>query len=98
MKERYLRESYLRPCYYNNLSEIKNKIGENNISIAVDETTDRNDRYVTNLLVGTLKSNTPTYPFFLACTVLEKKFTVPLLHGIAMMDNGRWADMSKICC
>jgi len=70
--ESVLRKNYFGPCYNNTLLDIKNKIGENNIWIAVDETTDTNSRYVANLLVGILKSNTPTRPFLLACKVLEK--------------------------
>jgi len=70
--ESALRKNYLEPCYYNTLTKIKNEIGENNIWIAVDETTDTNGRYVANLLVGILKSNTPTRPFLLTCKVSEK--------------------------
>jgi len=50
-EESALRKNYLGPCYYNTLPEIKNEIGENNIWIGVDETTDINGHYVANLLV-----------------------------------------------
>jgi len=45
------------PCLIPTLTGIKNEIGENNIWIAVDETTDTNGCYVVNLLVGILKWN-----------------------------------------
>ncbi|XP_060837117.1 uncharacterized protein LOC132919483 [Rhopalosiphum padi] len=70
--ESLLRKNYLPHCYDKTLSNIKNEIGENNIWIAVDETTDINGRYVANLLVGILKSNHPTRSFLLTCKVLEK--------------------------
>uniref|UniRef100_A0A2S2QL62 Uncharacterized protein n=1 Tax=Sipha flava TaxID=143950 RepID=A0A2S2QL62_9HEMI len=72
MKVRYVK--ILEPCYHNTLKKIKNKIGENNIRISVDETINIKGRYGANLLVGILKSNTPTRPFLLTCKVLEKTY------------------------
>lgn len=40
--------------------------------IAVNETTNMNNFYVTNLLGGVLKSNTLTRSFHVACKVFEK--------------------------
>uniref|UniRef100_A0A2S2PMY2 DUF659 domain-containing protein n=1 Tax=Schizaphis graminum TaxID=13262 RepID=A0A2S2PMY2_SCHGA len=70
--EKYTDKHYFEPCYHNTLTKIKNETGENNIWIAVDETTDLNGRYIANLLVRILKSNTQTCPFLLTCKVLEK--------------------------
>lgn len=82
MKVRYVKIISSR-VNHSILTKIKNKIGENNIWI--DETTDTNGRYVANLLVGILKSNTPTRPFLLTCKVLKKQIIL-LLLGLSMMD------------
>lgn len=50
--ESALRKNYLEPCYYNTLTKIKNEIGENNIWIVVDETTDTNGHYSPQKLVA----------------------------------------------
>lgn len=83
--ESALSKNYLGLCYDKTLSEIKNIIGENNIWIVVDVTTDTNGRYVANLLIGILKSNTLIHSFLLACKFLEK-LIIPLLHDLSMMD------------
>lgn len=57
-------------CY--DIIAIREIIGNSDIWIAVDETTDTNGRYIANLLVGVLKHDTPSQPYLLACKELPK--------------------------
>ncbi|KAL4085190.1 hypothetical protein QTP88_023810 [Uroleucon formosanum] len=50
--ESTFRKNYLGPCYNNVIIAIREIIGNSDIWIAVDETTDANGRYIANLLVG----------------------------------------------
>lgn len=70
--ESTLRKNYLGPCYENVIIAIREVIGNSDIWIAVDETTDTNGRYIANLIVGVLKHDTPSQPYLLACKELPK--------------------------
>uniref|UniRef100_A0A2S2PVX4 DUF659 domain-containing protein n=1 Tax=Sipha flava TaxID=143950 RepID=A0A2S2PVX4_9HEMI len=70
--ESILRKNYLGPCYNNVINAIREIIGNSDIWIAVDETTDTNGRYIANLLVGVLECDTPSQPYLLACKELPK--------------------------
>jgi hypothetical protein len=45
---------------------------KNKIWVSIDETSDIDDRYVANVVVGTLKHEQPIEIFLLACEVLER--------------------------
>ncbi|KAL4119421.1 hypothetical protein QTP88_012230 [Uroleucon formosanum] len=64
------RKNYLGPCYNNVIITIREIIGNSDIWIAVDETTDENSRYLANLLVCVLECDTPKQPYLLACKLL----------------------------
>lgn len=50
--ESLFKKNHVSHCYDKTLSIIKNETSDNNIWIVVDETTDINDLYMANLLVG----------------------------------------------
>jgi len=70
--ESTLRKNYIGPCYDNVIITIREVIGNSDIWIAVDETTDTNERYIANLIVGVLKHDTPSQPYLLTCKKLPK--------------------------
>jgi hypothetical protein len=51
---------------------IRTTIGDNDIWISVDETTDRLRRYIVHLIIGKSSSDDPGVPFLLALKHLEK--------------------------
>ncbi|KAJ3654972.1 hypothetical protein Zmor_014122 [Zophobas morio] len=54
------------------IKQIRNSIGNNNIWISVDETTDRLGRYIAHLVIGKLSSEEAGRPFLLALKQLDK--------------------------
>ena len=54
------------------MNNIRSSIGDHNICISIDETTDCEGRYVTNLIVGTLEIDRPSQTFLLHSEALEK--------------------------
>jgi len=63
----------LDSCFNEKMQEIKNKIGENNIWISVDETVDRMGRCVRNVIIGTLKSGECGESFLVNSKDLNRK-------------------------
>jgi hypothetical protein len=59
---------------------IRTTIGDNDIWISVDETTDRLGRYIVHLIIGKSSSEDPGVPFLLALEQLERKTTVIQFH------------------
>lgn len=76
--ESTLRNNYHGPCYDKAIIAIREIIGNWDIWIAVDETTNTNDRYTKNLLFGVLNHNILSQLYFLAFKELPKTnhFTV----------------------
>ena len=70
--ESTLRKGYIDACYEHALLSIRTEIGSSHIWIAVDESTDVLGRYVANLVVGRLSSNSASKPYIIACRVLER--------------------------
>lgn len=70
--ESTLRKNYLGPCYSRVIISIREIIGDSDIWISVDETTDTNGRYIANLLVGFLKHDTASQAYLLASKELPK--------------------------
>ncbi|KAJ3648885.1 hypothetical protein Zmor_020654 [Zophobas morio] len=70
--ESTLRKNYLPKNYDMVIKEIRNSIGNNNIWISVDETTDRLGRYIAHLVIGKLSSEEAGRPFLLALKQLDK--------------------------
>ena len=54
--ESTLRKNYVTVVYQETIQKIKEKVGNNNLWFAVDETTDCCGRYVTNLIIGILNN------------------------------------------
>ncbi|XP_020295632.1 UPF0746 protein DDB_G0281095-like [Pseudomyrmex gracilis] len=67
-----LRKHYLDECYNLAIENIQNNIGDNNIWISVDETTDATGQYIANLIVGKLCENEKTQPHLLVSQQLSK--------------------------
>ncbi|KAF2891108.1 hypothetical protein ILUMI_15065, partial [Ignelater luminosus] len=55
-----------------NINSIRNDIGENDIWVCIDETTDIKSRYVCNIIAGKLSADAASVPHLLACQFLEK--------------------------
>ncbi|KAJ3646609.1 hypothetical protein Zmor_024190 [Zophobas morio] len=54
------------------IKQIRNSIGNNDIWISVDETTDRLGRYIADVIIGKLSSEEAGRPFLLALKQLDK--------------------------
>ncbi|CAH0550717.1 unnamed protein product [Brassicogethes aeneus] len=59
-------ESNLTRCYEETIKNIQNEIGNSDIWICVDESTDRTGRYIANLVIGKLSDTEPGKPYLLA--------------------------------
>jgi hypothetical protein len=70
--ESTLRKNYLASCYDDTINKIRNRVGNNKIWVSIDETSDVDGRFVTNVVVGTRKHEQPGEIFLLACEVLER--------------------------
>lgn len=60
----------VKQAYDNCMDKIRSAIGTNAIYIVVDETTDNLNRYVCNVLVGSLSSDTSSEPFLIHSAIL----------------------------
>jgi len=69
--ESTLRKSCINTLYINVIDKIKSKIGNNFVFFIIDETTDACNRYVLNIMVGSLNGS-PDRPILLYTTFLEK--------------------------
>jgi hypothetical protein len=67
-----LRKNYLASCYKDTINKIRNNIRKNQILVSIDETSDIEGRFVSNIVVGTFKHEQPGEIFLLACEVLER--------------------------
>ena len=67
-----LRRNYLASCYEDTVNKIRNSVGKNKIWVSIDETSDVDGRFLTNVVVGTFKHEQPGEIFLLACEVLER--------------------------
>lgn len=70
--ESTLRKSYLDKCYLQSIQKIRDSIKEESVWISVDETTDKQGRYIAHLIVGTLSENESSCSFLLSCKQLEE--------------------------
>jgi hypothetical protein len=70
--ESTLRKSYVASCYEDTNNKIRNSVGKNKIWFSINETSDLDDRFVVNVVMGTLKHEQPGAIFLLACEVLER--------------------------
>jgi hypothetical protein len=70
--ESALKKNYLASCYDDTINKIRNRVENNKIWVSIDETSDVDGRFVTNVVVGTLKHEQPGEIFLLACEVLER--------------------------
>lgn len=69
--ESTLRKGALDKCYQQSIKKIRDYIQDESIWISVDETTDKQGRYVANLIVGKLVAET-SRSFLQACKQLEE--------------------------
>jgi len=49
------------------VNKIRNSVGKNKIWVSIDETSDVDGRFLTNVVVGTFKHEQPGEIFLLAC-------------------------------
>jgi len=66
-----LHKNYIQPIYSKTINKIIEIIGESDVYFIADETTDTCNRYVLNILVGTLNGK-PVKPMLLSTSFLEK--------------------------
>ena len=69
--ESTLRKNYLIKCYEDTLNRILECVNGKKIYVSIDETTDSEGRYVANVVIGTLETNSPGQIFLLTLEVLE---------------------------
>lgn len=77
-----LSKNYLPKCYKKTIEDIRHDIGNSNVWICVDETTDVAGRYIANLIVGKLSNDGPGVPHLLTCRVLEKTNNVTVARFV----------------
>lgn len=70
--ESTLRKGYLNDLYNSTIECIQEKIGENYVWFAVDETTDTCGRYVANFVIGKLSNEDAGHPYILTSKVLAQ--------------------------
>lgn len=80
--ESTLRKNYLDTLYENTLSRIREDIGDSYIWISVDETTDRQGRYMANLIVGKLDPDTRSVPHLICSKELKKTNQETIAHFV----------------
>ncbi|KAJ4450081.1 hypothetical protein ANN_01488 [Periplaneta americana] len=81
--ESTLRKNYLPDCYADVLNQIMKAVGNNKISVSVDETTDETRRFVAHVVVGTLSPDGPGEKFLLTAeteVTFQGDLTVPPLR------------------
>jgi hypothetical protein len=66
-----LRQNYVTKIYENVISKIREVLGDNSIYLIVDETTDKRNRYVVNVLVGALNGN-QSKPMLISTTFVDQ--------------------------
>lgn len=69
--ESTLRKNYLIKCYEDTLNHIRECVNGKKIYVSIDESTDSEGRYVANVVIGTLETNSPGQVFLLTSEVLE---------------------------
>ncbi|KAL4119073.1 hypothetical protein QTP88_011940 [Uroleucon formosanum] len=67
-----LRKTYVNDIYEETMKNIREQIKGNKIWVSIDETTDSEGRYVTNVIIGTLNTDAPGKTYLLTTEVLEK--------------------------
>ncbi|XP_025408739.1 uncharacterized protein LOC112682378 [Sipha flava] len=70
--ESTLRKNYIDQCYTNTIIKIRDYVRNKNVWVSIDETTDVEERYVANVIIGTLEVDNPGKIFLLNSEVLEK--------------------------
>jgi hypothetical protein len=90
-----LKKNYLASCYDDTINKIRNRVENNKIWVSIDETSDVDGTFVTNVVVGTLKHEQPAEIFLLACEVLERvnNSSIAVVFNNAM--NLLWPDKAE---
>ena len=70
--ESTLRKNYLSQCYDNTIKMIRRKVQGKKIFVSIDETSDVENRYVANVVIGTLEIDGPGEVFLLTSEVIER--------------------------
>ncbi|XP_033245103.1 uncharacterized protein LOC117187204 [Drosophila miranda] len=70
--ESTLKKNYLDKTYQQSIQKIRESIKDENVWISVDETTDKQGRYVANLIIRTLSEKESSSSFLLSCKQLEE--------------------------
>jgi hypothetical protein len=93
--ESTLRNNHLSSCYEDAVRRVRNIIGDNNIWVSIDVSTDVDSRCVANVIVGTLFADRPGNIFMLHSEILDKvsHTTVAILFDSAM--KMLWKDEVK---
>lgn len=69
--ESILRKGYMKECHDDMLAKIRVQVWNDNVSVSMDETTDRSRGYVGNVLIGALRTDKADAPILLNRHILE---------------------------
>lgn len=68
-----MRKTYVNECFNDTMNSIRKEVFGNKIWISIDETTDAESRFITNVVIGILKVDQPAGKIFLLFSdILEK--------------------------
>jgi hypothetical protein len=70
--ESTLRKNYVNEVYSDTLNKIRDNIKGNKIRVSIDETTDVNETFVANVVIGTLQTDQPRKVYLLNKEILDK--------------------------
>lgn len=70
--ETTLRKGYIDDCFIETMHKIREYISDHKIWIYIDETTNAEDRFLANVIIGTLEAEQPGKIFQLNTEELEK--------------------------
>jgi hypothetical protein len=94
--ESTLRKSYVTPLYDETIAKIKNKIDKNLVYFIIDETTDKCQRNVLNILVGPLNGD-PVKPMLLDTQFLDRTDHDSVQRGFLDACVKLWGDVRYDC-
>ena len=88
--ESTLRKNYVDSCYDKAIQNIRDVVGDSNIWVSIDETTDATGRFVVNVVIGTMRSDEPSKMFLLTCEEIEKTNSTTIAQTFTKALNNLW--------
>ena len=88
--ESTLRKRYVASCYDKTIQNIRDNVGDSNIWVSVDETTDVTGRFVVNVVIGTMRSEETSKIYLLTCEEIEKTNSTTIAQTFTKALNDLW--------